>query len=412
MKRNLLIVTPIFPRWVGDSVASHTVHDLAVSLVRYYNVYLLCPHYFCAADREEIEGVQIVRYRYFVPDKWQLLSSAEGLLENIKLGFFAMLQVPFFVAAQAYYLIRIMRKNEIDIVNTHWIFPQGLIYSLIRLFLKKPHIMTIHDTGVFSVSKFGFLGKMVMRFILKKTDIVLPVNTHIRYLLEKVAKTVFNHKIIHMGTDPDRYFYVGEKNALRKKIGVTKGAKIVLFVGKLQEKSGAHYLLQMAEILNRNHSDFVVLILGTGAMEKSMKEWVVSKKLSDKIKFMGYVDSKAIPEYYSISDIVVIPSVFDTDGIVDIPSVLLEAMSAGTPVAVSRISGVTDILKDGVNGWLFEPGNYYDMAKKVENMYNPKETEKVTAEALKTARTYSWENVCEQYHAVISDVLAKYNPKF
>ncbi len=411
MKRNLLIVTPIFPRWIGDSVASHTVYDLAVALGRYYNVYVLCPHYFCAANREEIEGVKVIRYRYFMPDKWQLLSSGDGLLENIKLGFLALFQVPFFVLAQAYSIIKLVRKNEIDVVNTHWIFPQGLVCALIKFLIKKPHIMTVHDTGISGVSKLGAFGKFLMRFILNKSDYTLPVNTHIRYLVEKVSEITFNHKILHMGIDPDKYFYASEKSNLRKNIGVTKKTKVILFVGKLVEKSGVHYLLQMVEILKRNHSDFVLLILGTGVMEDSMKDWTESRKLSDKIKFLGNVGSIAVPEYYSISDVVVVPSVFDVDGIVDVPIVVLEAMAAGVPVAVSRISGVTDILKDGHNGWLFEPKNYYEMAKKVENMYNTKEVKKITDNALKTAKMYSWENISAEYHNVITDILTKYNVK-
>lgn len=399
MKRKLLIVTPVFPRWEGDMFSPRFILDLARGLSQFYHVYVMCPYYFCAAEKEHLQDIEVIRFKYFYPVKWQSLSTGKEILTGEKYGLLAKLQFPFYFVSELLAIRNIIKSYEIDLINTHWLFPEGLIYSLVKKFVKKPHVMTVYGTDVFTLSRQGFLGKVIARYIIKHTDILLPVSTYVRYTLEKLAKKKFEHTIIPAGIEISKFRYTTDKGHIRHSLGIDKNYKIFLFFGYLVPKQGLDIVVEAARILKYTHEDFVLLIIGDGPLMPEYKKIVARYNLSENVKFLGWVDREQLPAYYVMSNAVLVPSRVDqTHETGGCSTVIQEALACGVPVIASRVNGITDIIKEGYNGWTFESDNYSELHKKMELIYTFLNTHPIKNNTQASAELFDSKTIAQQYH--------------
>ncbi len=408
MKRKVLLVTDVFPRWKDDAHMPSYVAELAQSLTAYYDVYVLVPHSHCAALYEQFDDVTVLRNRYFYPYKWQLLTSGNDFLETARTNFLAFMQIPFYLFSEFFSMMKVIKQYEIDVVNSHGLVPHAVLGTLIKIFFKKPHIVTLHGPGMSIVAQWGWFGKMLARFVAKHADIILPVSIYIRYLLEKVAGTQFRHDIVPMGVDTDAFMFVGKKVNLHRMHGIPKKHKIILFVGALIERHGIQVLLEAIMTLKNDYHDFMLLIVGGGPLEDPCKKWVNEKGLFDHVRFLGWIDQDQVPSYYAISDVVVVPLTKDAVGETDgLPVVILEAFASGVPVIASQISGVSDVVKHGYNGWLFEHNNKGDLYSRLDLFFScDKQTiNNMKKNARQTAEGFSWEAIGEKYVSYIRECI-------
>ncbi|MFQ5772790.1 MAG: glycosyltransferase family 4 protein [bacterium] len=142
-KTRVLLFTSRFPRWQGDSVCNF-VYYLAKDLVKYYDVYVLAPHDSKARHKEIMANIRVRRFRYFFPWKFQKLSNEHGLMANIQSSWIGKLQVLPFMLVEFFALVSLVKKEAIDVVNSHWIVPQGLLASAVQKFISFHHFVTIH----------------------------------------------------------------------------------------------------------------------------------------------------------------------------------------------------------------------------------------------------------------------------
>ena len=109
--------------------------------------------------------------------------------------------------------------------------------------------------------------------------------------------------------------------------------------------------------------DYVEFIIyGEGKLKESLQQQINCLGLSNKVKLAGYVKEKEL--LYDNADILVICS--DTEGI---PFVLLEAMERGIVVIATRVGGIPEIITDGENGLLVDPGDFEGMADSLERLF-------------------------------------------
>jgi Glycosyltransferase len=103
------------------------------------------------------------------------------------------------------------------------------------------------------------------------------------------------------------------------------------------------------------------MALSKGELFKKVKEL----HLTEKITFLGNMSNEDAMDLVAQSTIVILPSVIIKNGDRDgIPTSLIEAMYLKTPVISSRISGIPELIDDGINGFLTEPGDVRQIAEK------------------------------------------------
>ncbi|MBI5392931.1 glycosyltransferase family 4 protein [Candidatus Woesearchaeota archaeon] len=116
--------------------------------------------------------------------------------------------------------------------------------------------------------------------------------------------------------------------------------KIVLFLGRLTVQKGADYFLYAAEKVLKINPDVLFVITGSGDMESQIIEKAAELNIANKVVFTGFLTGKDVDKMYNLADLYVMPSISEPFGITP-----LESLSNGTPVLISKQSGVSEVLR-------------------------------------------------------------------
>lgn len=297
---------------------------------------------------------------------------------------------------------RYINKLGIDIlhVNTAW---AGFSITLRKRDDSKL-VYTCHnplwpEDEVHASEKFV---RIIESHVMRKSDLVIALNnTMAKALKEKAGIRRGKMVVIPNGVDTEYFKPEIKDNEILGKYGL-KSMEYVLFVGRVTYIKGVHILLRAwKEILN-HVKGIKLAIVGplsgsfTGeeisSYAKAMMEYS-RKMLQDSVVFTGSVNREELRILYSNACCLVLPSLAEA-----FPMVLIEAMASGTPVIGSRAGGIIDIIEDGVNGFLFEKGDWEELAEKIRLLI---EVKYIRNEMAKKARTiavdrYSWDKVAEK----------------
>lgn len=152
-------------------------------------------------------------------------------------------------------------------------------------------------------------------------------------------------RVLYNCIDTDHFSRVNNQNVIttwKKKYDIKENEKVVVFVGRLSAEKGVDKLLEAAIKLNRK--DVKVLIVGSLIYnvniqdEYQQKLHRLAEQLGEQVKFTGYISQTELPIIYSISDITVLPSVWDEPA----GLTMIEAMACGTPVITTNAGGIPE----------------------------------------------------------------------
>jgi glycosyltransferase involved in cell wall biosynthesis len=128
------------------------------------------------------------------------------------------------------------------------------------------------------------------------------------------------------------------------------------YIGRIAKEKGIETLIQAAQQL-----PYPLVIAGKGPLLGPLKE----RYESDQIRFPGYLAREDVKTLVEKARFSVIPSIWYDNN----PLSILESLSLGTPVLGASIGGIPELIDEGLNGLLFEPGNIADLKDKIEKMY-------------------------------------------
>ena len=152
-----------------------------------------------------------------------------------------------------------------------------------------------------------------------------------------------------------------------------KKENLILSVCRLDPIKGLEYAIEAFKLVSQKSKDLKFIIIGDGPLKNQLLKKVEELFLVNKITFLGGVNNEEALDYVAQSTIVLLPSVIAPSGDRDgIPTALIEAMYLKTPVISSRISGIPELIDDGVNGFLTEPGNVKQIAEKMNRLLSNK----------------------------------------
>ena len=247
--------------------------------------------------------------------------------------------------------------KKVDIVHLH-VSERGSFYrkAFIIDFCRKLKIKTIlHHHGAEFMDFYdssNLKGKRSIERILALTDINI--------VLSKYQKREMEKKF------PDARFIV-LYNAVAGNVENCYNTEAVniLFVGRLGRRKGIFDLLEVVEKIDYMLDRKIVLdICGDGEVEKVRRK-IEEKRLGHRVVHLGWCSRKELEEHYSNAMLYVLPSYYE-----GLPMSVLEAMSHGVPCVASRVAAIPEVIQEGHNGLLVEPGNIEGIRKAVECLVN------------------------------------------
>lgn len=166
--------------------------------------------------------------------------------------------------------------------------------------------------------------------------------------------------------------------------------KIVFFIGRHVFEKGIQLLVDASYDIVKGYSKVKFIIAGKGPMTEELKSKVRNMGLENKFVFTGYMNNESRDKLYKVSNVVVLPSLYEPFGIAAI-----EAMAAGCPVVVSDTGGFSEIVEHKFNGMKMINGNANSLKDNVLQLLNDEGLCKYLREnAFKTvSENYTWSKV-------------------
>ncbi len=156
------------------------------------------------------------------------------------------------------------------------------------------------------------------------------------------------------------------REAARERLGLPEEALVIGAVGRLEEQKGHAHLLAAVAELRREIPELLVLLVGEGRRQEDLQRQVRDLGLEAIVRFLG--TRRDLPEILRALDLFVQPSLWE-----GLPLALLKAMGAGLPVVATRVSGSREVIVDGVNGCLVDPGDPEALARAILKLYRQPE---------------------------------------
>ena len=164
--------------------------------------------------------------------------------------------------------------------------------------------------------------------------------------------------IVHCGVDPEA-FQLREHDR--------SGSKL-LYVGRLAAAKGLPILLQSIAVLKTSHPDLSLVVVGDGGERSELEAMVDCLEIAQHVEFVGYKSRAEVRDYLQQSDVLVLPSFAE-----GVPVVLMEAMAAGVPVVSTRIAGISELVEEGVSGFLVPPGDAATLGERISRLLSDRQ---------------------------------------
>lgn len=283
-----------------------------------------------------------------------------------------------------------------DIIHVQGMFTTGWMGKKIAGRNKIPSILTYHtllEGYAHYAGPLAFVTAPLMRWWSKTMangfDVVITPTP-------SIAKTLKSYGVktdtVALPTGIDiRQYHPTEKEESRKALDFDPNTVYILSVSRLAGEKNIDQLLIDFGRLQARQSNVHLLLAGDGPDRKVYENAVKSRGLSDYVTFLGMVQHDDLISYFVASDIFAFPSLTDTEGIV-----LVEAMASGLPTVGYNKLGPGDLIKNGENGLLSEPGTDQFFQHLHALAQNNDLREKLGLGGIREARRYSIEKTADQ----------------
>ncbi len=195
-----------------------------------------------------------------------------------------------------------------------------------------------------------------------------------------------------------------EKAIIRRKHNIPDGVPVFVFVGRLMWYKNIRLILDSMRLLKDRDRDFRMLFLGIGPDEKAIKKYSSIINVDDKVIFTGMIDNRReLQLYYATADLLVFPSLFDTNGLV-----VREAAASATPSVLVKDSCAAEGIVDGETGFIcFESS--HSIAETIHRIIDNKDLLGRVGTQAQNDIYISWEESINKAYERYQIVIDKFN---
>ena len=312
-------------------------------------------------------------------------------------------------------LVQILKRLKIDIIHTQTEFSMGIVGLSSSMTCHLPIVHTYH-TMLEDYTHYILNGKVsgiiTPEAAQKFSKIFCNVPTGLIVPTEKVKNSLREYGVykpiyvIPTGIDLSPFnksnFDPKEIDALREKLGIRKGDKILLSLGRVAKEKSIDKVIDQMPRVAKSSPEVKLLIVGDGPALPELKEQAARLNVSDKIIFAGAAPYAEIGKYYQLGDAFISASTSETQGLT-----YYEAMAAGLPVIARKDDAVNDLFEDGINARLFRDEE--EISTIVSELLNdPVTATRYSENAEKTVSSYSAETFAVRVEEAYKNAIARY----
>lgn len=244
--------------------------------------------------------------------------------------------------------VRLARQRGIPLVGTNHFLPENVI----------PYL----PAPAWSRQLLNRLLWITMLDVFNRVDVATTPTETAAGLLRQQSIRVPVHAV-SCGVDLNRFHPdpAVDRSALRRRYGLDPNRTVFLFVGRVDQEKRLDVLLQALVHLDR--CDLQLAIAGRGRHLHAFQALARELALDDRVVFTGYVSPQDLVPLLNSVDIFAMPSEAELQSIAT-----LEAMASGRPVLAADARALPELVRDGVNGYLFRPGDPHHAASRMAQL--------------------------------------------
>ncbi len=231
--------------------------------------------------------------------------------------------------------LRNHQKKNYDLIACHdWITVEGAVEA--KKLSGLPLVLTMHSTELdrtANLNPFDWILGIEKKGVASATRVITVSRRSAKRLEDELSCSNEKIDVVYNAVDPLLF----KSRVKKEEFGFTDG--IVLFHGRLSVQKGPEFFLQAAKLVLEEEKDARFVISGKGDMMPRLVNLAIDLNIADKVTFTGYLPEEQLADLYAVADVYVFPSVSEPFGIT-----VLEAMASGTPVILSKTSGVAEIV--------------------------------------------------------------------
>ena len=395
-----------YPEHSKDTHATY-VHDINRHLVRRgHAVCVVTPGRPGLVEREEFDGVEVVRFPLRVPDDLtygrvaQTRVGLKGKLTRLAImGKYLRLQYRATLVEA--------RRQHADVVHAHWAIPTGPAAVAAGRRLGIPSVITMHGGDVYVNPEQGYdfptrwYVRPILRWTLEHAGALTAITDDCRHHALRAGAPDDHIRIVLNGADLRRFSPLPQGAPADD---LHYGERMIFACRQLFPRKGIRFLIEAAAQLRSTFPDLQLVLAGDGFERPELERLAQERGIAGQTTFLGWVANSDLPKYYRAAAVSVIPSLEEGFGI---PAA--EAMGCEVAVVASDAGGLPEVVEDGVTGRVVPRGDAGALGRAIgELLADPGLRRRMGKAGRERAlRLFDWDRSAEEFETLYGQIGAR-----
>ena len=305
-------------------------------------------------------------------------------IKNRLINYFRIIQISIFTTH------KIIKKENIDIVCFQ--DPVSSFFSILFLKVRRAEVKIVVETHGDFIETLSLEKNLVLPMLYKKLFYIMAKYSIGKSNIIRAVSSSTEQQVLDIDSSksvvrfPAWIDFKDFQNIEPKPL--SKDKFNILFIGSVTDRKKPHMIIEAIQRIN--DKSYHLSIVGPAPNEKyfkELKDLIDKSDLQNQVSLIGPVDRESVKDYYSTSNLMILPSISE-----GLARVIFESQVAMCPVLVTDAPGMSDIVIDGQTGYVFESNNLDSLSLKIEYIKNNYDETSLIA---KTAKGFILSNYSE-----------------
>ena len=292
------------------------------------------------------------------------------------------------------------KSHSYDLVSSHFALYTAPLLDLI----KQPLVMHFHGPWALEGEAEGngrmraYVKESLEKLVYGRAKHFIVLSHAFKRILERKYNVPEGKiSVVPGGVNFNRFNLELSPTEARQALGLPQDRTILLAVRRLAKRMGLEQLIEAIANIKQQHPDILLLIAGKGAQAEALQVRIDELGLNQNVRLLGYVSDDDLPTYYRSANMSIVPS----QALEGFGLILLESLSAGTPVLGTPIGGIPEVLNPLSSDLVFAGTQVSDLQQRLQEVLNGTITLPTHHECQQYAKThYDWPIVANQLKTI------------
>jgi len=295
----------------------------------------------------------------------------------------------------------LLAAHPVDVIASHFALYTAPVLDLIG---DTPLVVHFHGPwGLESKAEGDSYAKAKMkaaieRIVYRRATLFVVLSTSFREVLS--AEFGIPSERIHVvpgGVDPTQFQTLLSRSSARARLQLPESRPTVVAVRRLARRMGLENLIDAWVYIQREVPDALLLIAGKGPIAEELRDRIAGHGLNEHVRLMGFVPDNNLPLLYRSADISILP----TQSLEGFGLTTIESLAAGTPVLVTPVGGLPEVVQDLSPRLILPDGNVDSIADGLITALQNQGGLPTPSQCRDYVQSrYSWPSIAEQTRSV------------